>query len=88
MLKLYKMLHYNTSDARKRLNEIVNKVKYQKVIISLGRRGQGEVLIVPKPEFDEKEIPITEINSNSDSFSFLKDEPDIYTLKDLKKRYV
>lgn len=88
MLKLYKMLHYDTSDARKHLNEIVNKVKYQKVIISLGRRGKSEVLIVPKPDLDETETPITDINSNSSSFDFLKEEPDLYSLKDLKKRYV
>ena len=88
MLNLYKMLHYDTSDARKKLNEILNKVKYQKVIISLGRRGKSEVLIVPKPEFDESETPITEINSKSTSFDFLNEEPDLYSIKDLKKRYV
>lgn len=81
------MLHYNTSDARKNLNEIVNKVKYQKIIVSIGRRGKAEVLLIPKPELNEP-IPITEINANSPSFQFLEDEPDIYSVKDLKKRYV
>lgn len=81
------MIHYNTPDARKHLNDIVNKVKYQKIIISLGRRNKGEVLIVPMPELDEF-LPITTINANSPSFNFLEDEPDIYSVKDLKKRYV
>lgn len=81
------MLHYNTSDARKNLNEIVNKVKYQKMIVSLGRRGKAEVLIIPKPELNEA-LPISQINAHSPSFQFLEDEPDIYTLDDLKKRYV
>ena len=81
------MLHYNTSEARKNLNEIVNKVKYQKIIISIGRRGKAEVLIVPKPELNEV-IPVSDINAHSSSFDFLEDEPDIYSVKDLKKRYV
>lgn len=81
------MIHYRSSEARKHLNEIINKVKYEKIIISLGRHNKQEVLIVPKPETQE-EIPISEINSTSSSFSFLEKEPDLYSLKDLKKRYV
>lgn len=81
------MIHYSTTEARKHLNEIINRVKYQKIIISLGRHNKQEVLVVPKPE-TEKELPIAEINMASPSFEFLKDEPDLYSTKDLKKRYV
>lgn len=81
------MFHYNTSEARKHLKEIVNVVKYQKVIISIGRRDEIEVLIVPQP--DRSEQPeVSDINARSPSFDFLKGEPDIYSIKDLKKRYV
>jgi len=31
---------------------------------------------------------ITVCNANSASFDFLKDEPDLYSVNDLKKRYV
>ncbi len=31
---------------------------------------------------------ITQMNTHSKSFDFLKNEPDIYSLSDLKKRYV
>lgn len=34
------------------------------------------------------EIPISEMNASSRSFSFLKNEQDIYTLNDLKGKYV
>ena len=82
-----KMIYYTTSEARKRLNEIVNRVKYQKVIISIGRRGKAEVLIVPTPELEEG-LPVSRINAQSPSFDFLKDEPDVYSFHDIKKRYV
>jgi len=81
------MYHYNTSEARKHLNEIVNRVRYEKISISLGRRGKTEVLIVPSVELDQ-EIPVSEINAQSPSFDFLAEEPDIYSIKDIKKRYV
>jgi hypothetical protein len=79
--------HYNTSEARKCLGDIVNEVKYKKIIISLGRRDEGEVYIIPKPELNE-ELPVTLINSASPSFNFLDEEPDIYSLNDLKKSYL
>ncbi len=81
------MVHYSTTEVRKHLNEIINRVKYQKIVISVGRHNKQEVLIVPKPE-TEDELPISEINAASSSFVFLKNEPDLYSLKDLKRRYV
>jgi len=87
MLKMLNMKHYDTSEARKHLNEIVNKVRYQKAIISIGRRGKSEVLVVPAPE-PEEDLPVSEINAKSPSFDFLENEPDLYSLHDLKKRYV
>ena len=81
------MKHYTTTEARKHLSELVNQVRYQKIIISIGRRDEEEVLMVPKLTLDES-LPITEMNAQSSSFEFLEEEPDLYSLKDLKKRYV
>lgn len=81
------MKYYTASEARKKMSEIVSTVRYQKVIVSIGRYGEPEVLIVPTPELRE-DLPITAINAASKSFDFLKDEPDVYSLSDLKKRYV
>lgn len=36
----------------------------------------------------EDELPISEINAQSQSFDFLHAEPEIYFLKDMKKSYV
>ncbi len=81
------MNHYSTTEARKKLSQIVNQVKYGKIIISIGRRDEEEVWVVPKPERVET-LPISEINATSPSFNFLEDEPDLYSSQDLKKRYV
>lgn len=81
------MIHYSTTEARKHLSEILNRVRFEKIIIAVGRHNKEEVLIVPKPELEE-DLPISAINSGSPSFDFLGDEPDMYSLRDLKKRYV
>lgn len=41
---------------------------------------------IPKPEFDE-EFSISAANATSPSFKFLENEPEIYSVSDLKKRY-
>ncbi len=80
------MFTYSTTQARAKFSELINQVKYQKIIIAIGRNKKAEVLITPIPE--NYDIPITEINTQSSSFDFLADEPDLYTMNDLKKQYV
>lgn len=83
------MRHYSTTEARRNFSSIIEQVHYLKVIVSVGRHGESEVLIIPKPEIDtDTDMPISAINANSESFDFLENEPDIYSLNDLKKRYV
>ena len=82
------MRHYSTTEARKHFSEIIEQVHYLKVIVSVGRHGEKEVLIVPKPEIDNDDLPISSVNAASVSFQFLEEEPDIYSFNDLKKRYV
>ena len=83
------MITYSTTEARKNFSDLINQVKYQKKTIAIGRNNKVEVLMVP---LEEKEVasklPISEINATSSSFDFLKDEPDLYSTHDLKKRYV
>lgn len=80
------MLYYTTSEARKNFAEIINQVMYKKQIAAIGRRGRYDVLIVPAPHLDE-EFSITALSAESKSYEFLNNEPEIYSLKDLKKRY-
>lgn len=81
------MITYTTTQARSQFSEIVNQVKYQKKIIAIWRRSnKAEVIIVPVPE--NYDFNITDINANSSSFDFLNEEPDIYSIDDLVKKYV
>jgi len=78
---------YSITEARKKLGELVNQVKYQKKVIALGKRGQADVYLVAC-DLTEQDLLLTEMNAASESFQFLKDEPDLYSRHDLKKRYV
>ncbi|MBU1091506.1 hypothetical protein KKA27_01420 [Patescibacteria group bacterium] len=79
----------STTSMRKNISEVINKVKYNNRVFGVGRRNKAEVIIIKYPENINKKVnKITNINANSSSFDFLKEEPDIYSVKDLKKRYV
>lgn len=75
--------------ARKNISEIINQVSFKGGNIAIGRRNKPEVLLIKFPQYlNPKVNEITNINANSDSFKFLEDEPDIYSVDDLKKKYV
>ena len=76
----------STTVARAQLGAIINKVRYQKIVVALGRNNKAEVLITPIPNCED--IPVSDINAASTSFDFLNDEEDLYTKADLKVKYV
>jgi len=77
------------SKTRETISDIINKVKYNNDIFAITRREQPEVLIIKYPENYNKDLDdTTNFNANSSSFDFLKDEPDIYSVSDLVKKYV
>jgi hypothetical protein len=83
------MKKYTTSEARKQLAHIVNVVVYKNEVIGIGRRDKTEALIIKYPENINQDLTVeTNINANSSSFDFLDAEPDVYSLNDLKKKYV
>ena len=74
---------------RKHISEIISNVKYNDQIFGIGRRNKIEAVIMKYPEnLNKKVSEIVNVNANSSSFDFLKNEPDIYEIKDLKKKYV
>ncbi len=74
---------------RKHISEVVNTVKCEDSVFGIGRRNKVEAIIMKFPQHFNKNVSeVTNTNANSKSFNFLKDEPDLYKIGDLKKKYV
>jgi PHD/YefM family antitoxin component YafN of YafNO toxin-antitoxin module len=77
-----------TTEARKNMKTLVDLVKETGVVFAIGRRDKPEALLVKFPrDYNQELNEITNMNAYSESFSFLKEEPDLYSAKDLKKIY-
>lgn len=78
---------YSITEARHKLGDLINQVRFGRNPIALGKNRKVEALLVPIPR-PGKDIPITELNAKGGAFKFLASEPDRYSLSDLTKRYV
>ncbi|MFA6294960.1 MAG: hypothetical protein WC666_00860 [Candidatus Paceibacterota bacterium] len=86
---MYTMKIITTTLARKNISKMINRVKYYGEVFGIGRRNSVDAILIKFPNAQNDEMnEITNINANSSSFDFLKEEPDIYSLSDLKKKYV
>lgn len=78
-----------TTNARKQIAQLVATVRETGDVYALGRRNQPEVLLIKFPsEYNASLNDISNINTYSESFSFLDQEPELYSIADLKKPYV
>lgn len=78
-----------TTNARKQIGRIVDLVRETGDVVAIGRRNTPEVLVIRFPqEYNKHLSDITNINTYSTSFAFLETEEDIYSVSDLKRRYV
>ena len=78
-----------TTNARKNIGNIVNRVKYFGDVFAIGRRDSIDALLIQFPQIYNANLnDITNINANSKSFDFLAKEPEVYSISDLKKKYV
>lgn len=78
-----------TTTARKEIGRIVNRVKYHGDVFAIGRRNSIDALLIQFPHVYNREVnDVTNVNAHSKSFDFLLGEPELYTLSDLKKKYV
>ena len=58
-------------------------------VFAIGRRNSIDALIIQFPSAYNKDLnEITNINTLSHSFDFLNEEPEVYSMNDLKKKYV
>lgn len=77
-----------TTEARKIMSSLINRVKYSGEVIAIGRRHSIDALIVQFPQtYNKTANDITNANAYSKSFDFLLSEPELYTASDLKKTY-
>ena len=78
----------STTIARKNIKTLIDLVRETGDIIAIGRHNVPEAILIGYPQnYNKKLNDITNVNANSESFVFLKDEPDIYSHEDLKKVY-
>ncbi len=77
----------STTEARERISDLVDIVSTSRKSIVIGRRNVPEVVLIPFPSFWNGRLSeITNINAYSKSFNFLADEPEVYSLKDIKRK--
>jgi hypothetical protein len=78
-----------TTQARKHIKHMIDRVKYRGEIFAIGRRNSIDALVINFPDIYNKEVDeITNINAFSKSFDFLAAEPELYSITDIKKKYV
>ncbi len=76
----------STTEARKKISDLIDAVVTDSASFVIGRHDAPEAVLVKFPTHYRTDVSdITNINSYSHSFDFLKDEPDIYSIQDLKK---
>ena len=76
----------STTEARKDIAKLVNHVRETGESFAIGRRNKPEVLMIKFPDaYNPKFNDITNVNATSESFKFLEEEPDLYSIADLKK---
>lgn len=89
LYNLYIMKIVTSTNARKNIASFINRVKYRGEVFGIGRRNSIDALLIQFPHSYNKELSlITNINAYSRSFSFLESEPELYSITDLKKKYV
>jgi antitoxin (DNA-binding transcriptional repressor) of toxin-antitoxin stability system len=78
----------STTEARKHISDMLDAVAADGANFVIGRHDAPEVVLVKFPSAYRSDLSdITNVNSYSNSFDFLKNEPDIYSVHDVKKKY-
>ena len=79
----------STTIARQKIGRLIDQVKQSGQTVGLGRHDRIEALLIRYPDYLNRELDEwTNFLANAGSFDFLKNEPDLYSVRDLKKHYV
>ena len=75
----------SVSKARTMLPNIINEAQKQNEVFVIERHNKEEAIVMKFPsEYSTAVSDITNINTYSSSFDFLADEPDLYSITDVK----
>ena len=78
----------STTEARRNIATLIDMVRDTGDVIAIGRRDNAEAILMKYPrDYNGALNDVTNINTLSQSFNFLSDEPDMYSEADLKKKY-
>jgi len=78
----------STTEARRSIATLIDMVRDTGDVIAIGRRDNIEAILMKYPRDYNRELnDVTNINTLSQSFDFLNEEPDTYSEADLKKKY-
>ncbi len=76
----------STTNVRKNISEMIDSVRETDKVFLIGRHGSPEAVLIKFPAHFRSDVSdITNVNAYSASFDFLKDEPDLYSIADIKK---
>jgi len=79
----------NTTNARKHLATLIDKVKTTGEPVVIGRHNRAEVIVMKAPHvsYNPELDDITNLSAMGGTFDFLLDEPDLYESSDIKFSY-
>jgi hypothetical protein len=78
----------SSTNARKYISSLIEEVSETGEVVAISRhKGIGALLIKFPYKYRTDLGEVTNLNAYSNSFEFLKDEPDIYSKQDVKRTY-
>ena len=88
-IKNHAMQFFTTAQAQKQMATIIDTVRFKNRPVAIGEKNEKEVLVIKFPKYVKKSLTdITNLNAYGGSFDFLNNEPDLYSVEDIKKAYV
>lgn len=78
----------STTNVRKHIKELVNRAQHGGEVFAIGRRQNIDAVLIGFPvAYNNAMNDITNVNTYSKSFDFLSEEPELYSVLDVKRRY-
>lgn len=78
----------STTEARKNIKNLINYVRETGDMVAIGRRNSMDALLIKFPRNVNSDADdITLLSEYGGAFDWLGQEPDIYSVDDLKEKY-